>query len=297
MGTFLAFYVAFQKMIEGMTGLSDTVVSLADSWAKRRLVLPLLEEGPENREGKVDPGHLQGALSVTQVSFRYRSDGPMILNEVTLTADPGEFIAIIGPSGSGKSTLLRLLLGFESHETGVIGFDGHDLAELDMTAVRRQIGVVLQSGVVNAGTIFENLAGASRITSSEAWEAVRAVGLDTDIEQMPMGMHTFLSEGGGTLSGGQRQRLLIARALVKHPKVLLFDEATSSLDNRTQQIVTASLNELQVTRIVVAHRLSTIRQADRIYAMQEGRIVQSGTFEELAGQEGLFRRLMSRQMV
>jgi ATP-binding cassette subfamily C protein len=297
LGTFLAFYVTFQKLIEGMTSLSNTVVNLTDSWTKRCLVAPLLEARPEDPAERVDPGPLSGGIVVSQLWFRYRADGPWVLNDIGLRAEPGEFIAIVGPSGCGKSTLLRLLLGFEIPDEGTIAFDGRDLRELDVLAVRRQIGAVLQSGTINSGSVFENLAGASRITVDEAWIAARAAGLDMDLAQMPMGMHSFVNEGGTTLSGGQRQRLLIARALVRKPKILLFDEATSALDNRTQRIVTESLDRMQVTRIVVAHRLSTIRHAHRIYVMQQGRIVQSGTFDELSTQDGQFRRLMSRQLL
>lgn len=296
MGTFLAFYVAFQKTIGGLTGLSATLVDLGDTWAKRKLVMPLLEELPEDSAAKVDPGPLAGALSLSHITFRYRSDGPLVLRDVSIHANAGQFVAIVGPSGCGKSTLLRVLLGFETPESGTIYYDGQDLAGLDSTAVRRQIGAVLQSGVVNSGSIYENIAGAARVSLDETWEAARAAGLAEDIQQMPMGMHTFVNEGGGTLSGGQRQRLLIARALVTGPRIIIFDEATSALDNRTQQIVTESMDRLQVTRIVVAHRLSTIRGANRIYVMEEGKVVQSGTFDELANHDGLFRRMIARQL-
>jgi len=163
-------------------------------------------------------------------------------------------------------------------------------------AVRRQIGVVLQSGRLTSGDIFTNIVGSSLATHDDAWEAARMAGLDRDLESMPMGMHTVISEGGGTLSGGQRQRLLIARAIVGKPRILYFDEATSALDNRTQSIVSASLERLRATRIVVAHRLSTVMNADRIYVVQAGRIVQSGTYGELLAQPGLFAELAARQI-
>jgi ABC-type bacteriocin/lantibiotic exporter with double-glycine peptidase domain len=146
-------------------------------------------------------------------------------------------------------------------------------------------------------SIFENIVCGSRCTLDDAWEAARAAWLAEDIEKMPMGMHTVVSEGGSNLSGGQRQRLLIARAVVQRPKILLFDEATSALDNRTQQIVTESVQRLKATRVVVAHRLSTIRQADRIYVIEAGRVVQQGSFEELAGRPGLFAQLLTRQLM
>ena len=284
-------------MIGGVTGVSNTMVELGDSWAKKQLIMPLLQEAPENSQDKIDPGRLQGAISLSHIEFRYRDDGPLILNDVSIHANPGQFVAIVGPSGSGKSSLLRILLGFEMPKGGSVCFDGQDLAGLDSMSVRRQIGVVLQSGIVNSGSLFDNISGASRVSLDQAWEAARSAGLASDIEQMPMGMHTFISDGGGTLSGGQRQRLLIARALVTRPKILIFDEATSALDNRTQQIVSESLERMQVTRLVVAHRLSTIREANRIYVLQAGQIVQSGTYRELNEQEGLFKRMTARQVV
>ena len=163
--------------------------------------------------------------------------------------------------------------------------------------MRRQLGVVLQNSRVMSASIFENISSGALISMDEAWEAARMAGFAEDVAAMPMGMHTVISEGGTNLSGGQRQRLLIARALVLKPRILLFDEATSALDNRTQAIVSESLNRLQVTRIAIAHRLSTIRNANRIYVFQDGRIVQQGNFEQLANQEGLFAQLIARQTV
>jgi ATP-binding cassette subfamily C protein len=257
---------------------------------------PILETIPEVNRSSADPGKLIGRIAVDHITFRYREDGPLTLDDVSIYAEPGEFIALVGGSGSGKSTIFRLLLGFETPEAGTIYYDGQDLSGLDVDAVRRQLGVVLQTGRITSGSIFDNLAGGAQITLDEAWEAARASGLADDIAAMPMEMHTVISEGGGNLSGGQRQRLLIARALVLKPRILLFDEATSALDNRTQAIVSESLNKLQVTRLVIAHRLSTIRNANRIYVLQAGRVVQQGTFEELASREGLFAQLMARQM-
>ena len=175
-------------------------------------------------------------------------------------------------------------------------FDGQDFSRLDVQAVRSQIGVVLQSGRIMAGDFFTNIVGATAHTLEDAWNAARMAGLAEDIEALPMGMHTVISEGAGTLSGGQRQRLLIARAIVSRPRLVFFDEATSALDNRTQAIVSDSLGRLNATRIVIAHRLSTIVDATRLYVMEHGRVVQSGRYEDLVAREGPFAELARRQM-
>ena len=297
LGTFLAFSTAYGTFLGGTTSLSNTVVGFLDLFARGRRIQPILDEEPEIDLSKADPGRLTGRLSVNKVDFRYGADGPKVLDEVGFHAEPGEFVALVGPSGSGKSTLLRLLLGFETPTAGTITYDGQDLANLDVLAIRRQLGVVLQGGKLDAGSVFDNIACGNVITLDQAWAAAEDAGFAKEVRQMPMGMHTILSVGGGNLSGGQRQRLLIARALAQRPRILLFDEATSALDNRTQAIVSESLERLNVTRLVIAHRLSTIRNADRIYVVDSGRIVQEGRFRELmTDDDGLFARMMRRQL-
>ncbi len=295
-GTFLAFNAAFAIFISGATSLSQTLIEVLDViplWMRSQ---PILTATPEITTQKADPGKLSGTFCVDHVTFRYREDGPLILDDVTVEAKPGEFIALVGPSGSGKSTVMRLLLGFETPQSGTVYFDGQDLSGLDVSAVRRQLGVVLQNGRINAGTIFENISGGALISLDDAWKAAEMAGFADDLRSFPMEMHTVVSEGGGNLSGGQRQRLIIARALALNPKILLLDEATSALDNRTQAIVSESLDQLNVTRVVVAHRLSTIRNADKIYVIKAGRVVQQGSFDELAAQPGTFAELIKRQL-
>jgi len=297
LGTFLAFNAAYGAFLGGITSLSSTAVGFMDLHAKGRRIRPILEEEAEIDRSKADPGRLTGRLAMHGVDFRYGEDGPKILEDMSFRAEPGEFVAIVGPSGSGKSTALRLLLGFETPDAGTVTYDGQDLANLDVLAVRRQFGVVLQGGQLDAGSIFENIASGDVITLDQAWAAAEDAGFAEEVRQMPMGMHTIISVGGGNLSGGQRQRLLIARALAQRPRILLFDEATSALDNRTQAIVSESLERLNVTRVVIAHRLSTIKNADRIYVVEGGRIVQKGRFADLMKQEdGLFMRMMRRQI-
>jgi ABC-type bacteriocin/lantibiotic exporter with double-glycine peptidase domain len=193
-----------------------TMLNIVPIYARLR---PILEAAPEVDATKADPGSLRGRIEVANISFRYGDDGPLVLEDVSFDAHPGEFIALVGPSGSGKSTLLRLLLGFEQPVSGSIAYDGFDVAGLDPWRLRRQLGVVLQAGHLLPGDIFTNIVGSAvDLTLNDAWEAARLAGLDKAIEQMPMGMHTILTEGASTLSGGQRQRLMIARALVTKPR-------------------------------------------------------------------------------
>jgi NHLM bacteriocin system ABC transporter ATP-binding protein len=296
-GVFLAFNSAFGSFIGGATTLSTTIVDILEIIPLWQRAEPIIKAEPEVTTSKTDPGRLSGRILVEHVVFRYRSDGPLTLDDVSIRAEPGEFLAFVGPSGSGKSTLLRLLLGFDIPESGTIYYDGQDLGGLDVNAVRRQLGVVIQNSRLMSGSIFENISGGALISMDEAWEAAYMAGFAEDIESMPMGMHTVVSEGGSNISGGQRQRLSIARALALKPRILFFDEATSALDNKTQAIVSESLEKLKVTRIAIAHRLSTIRNADRIYVLQGGRIIQEGSFDRLAKQQGLFAQLMMRQMI
>ncbi|HET6765176.1 MAG TPA: NHLP bacteriocin export ABC transporter permease/ATPase subunit, partial [Longimicrobiaceae bacterium] len=295
-GDFLAFMSSFSICLNGLLGASAALLATLQVVPLYEQCLPILQTLPEVDLAKADPGTLRGEIELQHVTFRYQADGPPVLRDVSLSFRAGEFVAFVGPSGSGKSTILRLLLGFETPESGAVYYDGQELAGLDVQAVRRQIGVVLQNGRLSSGDIFTNIVGSSNATLEMAWEAARLAGFDADVKAMPMGMHTVISEGGGTLSGGQRQRLMIARAIVRRPRILYFDEATSALDNRTQAIVSASLERLQATRVVVAHRLSTIANADRIVVVDAGRIVQTGTYDELMAQEGPFRELALRQL-
>ncbi len=295
-GAFLAFNAAFVQFLANAIAFGSAFTAVLQVVPTYERVKPLLQTLPEVDDAKTDPGELSGSIEVSHVSFRYTENGPLVLNDVSLSINPNEFVAFVGPSGSGKSTILRLLLGFEKPESGSILYDGHDLSGLDVRSVRRQIGVVLQSGKVMTADIYTNIVGSSGLTLDDAWEAARMAGLDEDLKYMPMGMQTLVNEGGSTLSGGQRQRLLIARAIANKPRIIFFDEATSALDNRTQEIISKSLESLAATKVVIAHRLSTIMNADRIFVVQKGQIVQSGTYQELMDQTGLFADLAKRQI-
>jgi ABC-type bacteriocin/lantibiotic exporter with double-glycine peptidase domain len=218
------------------------------------------------------------------------------LDDLNLKIKPREYIAIVGRSGCGKSTLMRLLMGFEKPESGMVMYDQKDLAELDPASLRRNIGVVLQNGKLFAGSIFSNITiSAPWLTLKEAWEAAEMAGMADDIRNMPMGMHTLISEGSGGISGGQKQRLMIARAIAAKPRILMFDEATSALDNITQKKVSQALDGLKCTRIVIAHRLSTIRHCDRIIVLNRGSIVEDGTYKDLLAKGGFFADLVEQQ--
>jgi ATP-binding cassette subfamily C protein len=295
--TFIAFNGAFLQALTAVVGLSTVATFAAQAVPIYDNVRPVLEATRETDAVRGDPGELRGQIDVAHLSLRYDADAPLVLDDVTLSVSPGEFVALVGPSGSGKSTLMRVLLGFERPEVGSVRLDGQDIESMDLRAVRRQIGVVLQSAGLLPGDIFTNIVGTRELTMEDAWEAVRVAGLEADIKALPMGMHTFVAEGASTFSGGQRQRLLIARAVAGRPRILLFDEATSALDNRTQTEVSNAIGRLRATRIVIAHRLSTVRHADRIIVLAGGRVVQEGTFDALMGTPGPFRDLAHRQLV
>ncbi|MDL2216448.1 ATP-binding cassette domain-containing protein [Desulfovibrio sp. OttesenSCG-928-M14] len=291
---FLAFMAAFQNFQGGLMGFSQGCWALLAIEPSVQRFMPLLESEPEDAGERYLPGELDGAVAVSHLCFRYAPDAPLVLNDLSLTAEPGAFIAIVGPSGSGKSSLVRLLLGFENPESGGVYYSGKDLATLDLRAVRRQMGVILQNSKILPGSILENITTGTGHTLEDAWEALRLAAFDKDVEAMPMGIHTLVSPE--TISGGQQQRILIARALVGKPSIIIMDESTSALDNRTQDTVTSNMERLRMTRIVIAHRLSTIKQADRIYVLEKGELRQAGSYAELCAVDGLFKRLVERQL-
>ena len=232
------------------------------------------------------------------MTFSYGENLPNVLDGLSLKIRSGQYVAIVGKTGCGKSTLMRIMLGFEKPQKGGVFYDGRDIERMDLKSLRRRIGSVMQSGKLFTGDIYSNIViNNPRLTMDEAWEAAEMAGFADDIRNMPMGMFTMISEGQGGISGGQRQRLLIARAIAGKPKILVFDEATSALDNITQKIVSDSLEKLKCTRIVIAHRLSTIKQCDRIIVLDQGHIIEDGTYENLIAKNGFFAELVERQRV
>jgi len=261
-----------------------------------RSVLPIIQTPAEVGGGAQLPDRFAGDVRLDGVTFAY-SEEVTILDRVSFEAEAGTFVAVVGPSGAGKSTLLRIILGFEQPREGEVLIDGKPLGSLDLEAVRRRMGTVIQGAKIMTGTILTNIVGALPLGQDAAWEAAEMAGIADAIRAMPMQMSTFVAEGGAGFSGGELQRLLLARALVRKPKILLLDEATSALDNDTQRRVMDRLGALGVTRIVIAHRLSTVARADRIVVLDHGRVVESGHYDQLVADDGLFASLARRQML
>lgn len=296
-------YIAFSAAYGAYAAASTGAAVIIQMWASFRsmyaTIAPVLtaqreEQGPQQKK----PEALRGEITVSDLRFRYEKDGPYILNGLSAHIRPGESVGIVGPSGCGKSTLIRLLLGFEQPQQGTVYLDGFDLRELDLQSCRQKIGTVLQNTGLISGDIYSNITLTKPdATMEEVAQAVELAGLSDTIDALPMGLRTPVSQENCTLSGGQRQRVLIARAILSRPSILIFDEATSALDNITQAQITQSVNSLPCTKLIVAHRLSTIEHCDRIFVMDQGGIAQQGTWNELKDAGGLFGQLMRRQMV
>lgn len=303
-GNFMAFISAFGIF-------SAAILQVATTFSKANHLIPLynkckliLESTQEFKEDLQMAGFLKGTIEVNNVTFTYHEKQDNVISDVSFKIDSGEYIGIVGASGSGKSSLLKLLLGFEKPSSGKIYYDDKDLDSLDKRELRKCFGVVLQEGKLISGSIYENIVLAGTTMSQEErekekeriLEVIKEVGLDSDIQSMPMGLQTIIAEGAGTISGGQRQKILIARAIFNNPRILFFDEATSALDNMNQSLVTKNLEKLNITRIVIAHRLSTIMNCNRIFVLQGGRIVEMGSYTDLMKNQGYFYQLSHRQM-
>ena len=301
-GVSTAEYIAFNTAYGMVSGAFMSLFGMALTAANIRptfeMAEPILKAVPEISENKETLTRISGGIEIINLTFKYKENLPIIIDDLSLKINPGQYVAIVGKTGCGKSTLVRLLLGFETPTKGSIFYDGKDISSIDLKSLRKHIGVVTQNGKLFQGDIFSNIViAAPHLTLDDAWDAARIAGIDEDIKLMPMGMHTLISEGSGGISGGQKQRLMIARAVAPKPKLIIFDEATSALDNITQKKVSEALDEMDCTRIVIAHRLSTIRQCDRILVFEGGHIVEDGTFDELIEQNGYFASLVERQRV
>ena len=292
---YLAAYGMVTMAIGMLSGMLPELTALKPAFD---LCKPMLTATPEMHDDREHVEQLTGEIDVHDMSFRYHEKAPYVFKNLNLHIKSGEYVAVVGASGCGKSTLLRLLLGFETPENGTVAYDGKQLEALNMQSLRKRIGVCLQNGSIFQGSIRENIIVTKPdATDDEVMEAIRLACFDDDLAKMPMGLHTIVGEMGGGLSGGQCQRLLLARMLVAIPDVIVLDEATSALDNTTQRRVTENLNNLNCTRIVVAHRLSTIRHCDRIIVLDNGGVAEEGTYDELMAKKTRFYSLVKKQVV
>ena len=290
---FMGAFVAVAQLTIAMTQLTQSLYLISELKPALERMVPITSSVVERSGPARAPGALDGRIQITNVVFGYDLERPPLLDGLTLTVEAGEFVAIVGPSGSGKSSVMRLILGFENPWSGVVAYDGKDLAELDVTAVRRQMGTVLQASVPFGTTYRECICGPLQLDDDSLWKVIAESGLEREVQAR--GLDAPLGKRGGAISGGQRQRLMIARALAGDPRVILLDEATSALDNVTQDIVMRSILGRPVTRIAIAHRLTTVERADRILVVSGGRIEEEGTPAELRASGGHFARLAARQ--
>jgi len=271
------------KAVSQLQGITKMVSRLLP---EIQLCRPILEAKIETKAGSHAVKEITGSVEIRGLKFRYADDMPLLFDGLNLNINSGDYVALVGGSGCGKSTLMRLMLGLEHPQGGSVFYDQYDISDINLRTLRRYcIGICMQDGQLIEGTIRDNITFSNPLlTDEDAWEAARLAALDGDIRNMPKGMDTHITPDGKGVSGGQRQRILIARALVRKPKVLFLDEATSALDNISQHIVVENLAKLDCTRIVIAHRLSTIQKCNRIIVLKDGRVAAEGNFEELQAQ-------------
>lgn len=294
--SYFAFTAAYGMLSGAFMSLSGVALSAARIKPILEMAEPFLKTEPETSENKEIVTGITGGVELDHVSFRYGEDLPLVIDDLSIKIKSGDYVAIVGKTGCGKSTLVRLLLGFEKPEKGSVRFDGKDINTLDLPSLRKKIGTVMQDAGLFQGDIYSNIViTAPELTLDAAWAAAEKAGIADDIRAMPMGMNTIIGEGQGGISGGQRQRIMIARAIAPNPKLLIFDEATSALDNKTQKQVSEALDSMGCTRIVIAHRLSTIKHCDRILVVDNGHIIENGTYDELIEKNGYFAELVERQ--
>lgn len=295
-GELVGFSVAFFSYMLGIIYFADNILPFIKARSLIEELFPILRESAESSSDKMEMPIVNGDIELQHVSFHYPKNSRQVLFDINLKVTAGEFIAIVGPSGSGKTTLLGLLLGFSSPVEGNIYYDSHDSASVNMANLRNQFGVVKQNGQLFPGSILENITVSRLVSREEIDRVIMISGLKNFIDSLPMGLETIVNNSTGA-SGGQKQRILIARALVGDPKILFMDEATSALDNDTQKDITENLAKLKITRVVVAHRLSTIKNANHIYVLDKGHLVQSGKYDNLVATKGIFSDMIKRQQL
>ena len=295
---FYSFIVAYGMLMAALTMLTNTAEKVASIKPLVDLISPILNAKRELSASDHTDCFISGTIELSHVSFRYKDDQPDVIQDLSLKINRGDYIGIVGTTGCGKSTLIRLMTGIEKPRMGAVYYDGTDINNIAPRSLHKNTGIVEQNGRLFQGSIISNIRiVAPDITKEEIWDVLEKAGVAEDIREMPMGIHTIISEGDGGLSGGQRQRIVIARALAHKPKILFFDEATSALDNITQKVISETLDSLDCTRVVIAHRLSTVKNCKRIIVMNEGKIIESGTYDELLAKKGAFAELAAKQLL
>ena len=280
---YIAYCAVLGIVCKAVSQLQGITKMLSRLLPELRLCSPIFAAKLETKSEAEVVKNITGRIDIRGLKFRYAADMPLLFDGLNLSINSGDYVALVGSSGCGKSTLMRLMLGLEHAQAGSVFYDQYDISDINLRSLRQFcIGICMQDGQLVEGTIRDNIIfNNPQLTDEDAWEAARMAALDEDIRKMPLGMDTPISVDGKGVSGGQRQRILIARALVRKPKVLFLDEATSALDNISQHIVTENLAQLKCTRIVIAHRLSTIQKCNRIIMLRDGRVEADGTYEDL----------------
>jgi ATP-binding cassette subfamily B protein len=297
-GAMLALNTLAAAFLAPLSSLAANGQNLQGARAHFERIADVVGAEPEQNPQQVHiPPPLTGHIELWNVSFQYDPNTPPVLKDITVQIRPGQKVALVGRTGSGKSTLGKLLIGLVTPTKGSILFDGLPLEQLHYPEVRKQCGVVLQESFLFSGSVRDNIAfNNPEMEMAQIVKAAQAAAIHEDIEKMPMGYETLVSEGGSVFSGGQRQRLTLARALASRPAILLLDEATSALDVATERVVEQNVNSLSCTQIVIAHRLSTIRNADLILVLDQGRIVEQGTHAQLLRRNGCYAQLIKTQL-
>lgn len=295
LGDYLAFIAAFAPLVQASLGFLNIGVSLITLFPYWKRVQPLLTSELETKKEQQSPGAIHGKIILKNVQFRYQPNAPPVLKDFNLEIQPGEFLAIVGPTGCGKSTLCRLLVGFEIAQGGTIQYDDRDLDTLILPELREQVSFIMQQKTIFSGTIYENIVCGNPYSLEEVKEAMAFSTIDRDMHRFPSGLNTLLPSGGGVLSAGERQKLIIARAIIRKPKILIFDEGLNSLASSVQQEIFNNLKSLPITRILATHQLSLVRQIDRICCMQQGNILMDGSFDELLEKDVCFREVIEKQ--
>ncbi|WP_071131002.1 ABC transporter ATP-binding protein [Enterococcus timonensis] len=299
-GDVVMYQTYFTTIVNAVSSIITLIPTIAKGMESVSSIGEILNAGEvEDYKNKTKLKLVRGKIEFRAVSYRYPKSEKDIIQDLNLTIDPGETIAFVGESGSGKSTLVNLVIGFIAPTKGKIFLDDQDSTKIDMRTFRKKIAVVPQNTILFSGTIQDNITyGLPNVSSEELQTILKASNLSEMIQQLPEGLETMIGEHGDKLSGGQRQRVSIARALIRHPDVIILDEATSALDNVSEKKIQEALQHLTKDRttLIVAHRLSTIRDADKIAVVSHGTIVEFGTYDELITKKGAFYQLKQLQL-